>query len=299
MNLESKLKANIWIIIITAIVISFAFPTPGLFLKPYIGYLLMVLMFLSCLDVTIKKIIKSLKEYKEFLVILSIIHFCSPLLVLLIKPFVSSEIFLGLIISTVICSGMAVIFLSKLYGGTPVKALVITSFSNLISPITIPLLVLLFAGASIKVDAVAMGIAIFKLVVIPIVAAEIIGKTRLKKPLNDYGSTISIALLFLIMIGIVSPVRNLIVSNIKLSLVLICLAFVLISINFLLGYLFGNDKKEKITYGIAASYKNFTLATVIALSLFNETVALPVVIYAVANNLFLIPLQLIFLKHKK
>jgi len=299
MSIKILLKNNIWLVILLAVLISFVFPTPGLFLKPYIGYLLMILMFLSCLEIKIRQIVKACREYKEFLVVLSVVHLVSPLLVLLLKPFFSEQIFLGLILATVISSGMAVIFLSNLFGGLPAKALVITSLSNILSPITIPLLVLLFARTSIEVDVLAMSWTIIKLVVIPIALAQLVSKTKLKKVLSDCSSSVSITLLFLIMLGIVSPVKDLVLSDIKLSLVLSLIAGILISINFIIGYLFGDDKKEKITYGISASYKNFTLATVIAMSLFNETVALPIVIYAVMNNLSLIPLQLIFIGNHK
>jgi len=50
---------------------------------------------------------------------------------------------------------------------------------------------------------------------------------------------------------------------------------------------------------VSASYKNHTLSTVIALSLFGPTVALPSVIYAVVNNLFLIPMQFVFEEKEK
>ena len=299
MKIQAILKQNIWLVILLAVFISFVWPKPGLIIEPYIAYLLMLLMFLSCLDVSLRQIRKTLHEYKKLTLIFGIIHLVSPILVLFLKPFFSDEIFLGLIMATTVCSGMAVIFLSYLYGGLPSKALVITFISNILSPLIVPLLVLQFAQTSIKIDAVAMSITIIKLVVIPVALARLLSRSKIKQFLCDCSSGVSILLLFLIMLGVVSPIKDMILNNIALSLWLFLISIVLITINFSLGYWLGKGRKEKITFGISASYKNFTLALVVTLSLFSPAVALPVVVFAVTDNLFLIPLQLVFLRKKR
>ncbi len=298
MDIEHLMKKYMWAIIFVAIIISFIYPNPGLMLKPYLIYLLMLLMFFSCLGINLKKIAEELKDCRDELATLAIIHLASPILILFLKPFLPEEVFLGLILAAVISSGMSVVFLSYLYGGIASEALVITSISNILSPITVPFLVLLFARTTIRVDVLAMIWTIFKLVAIPLAAAALIRKTSLNKPLEKHGSYISIVVLFVLILGIISPVRDVVLSNLNLSLILGAVVSVLVTINFFLGYLIGKSKPEKITYAITASYKNMTLSTVIALSLFNPMVALPSVIYAVVNNLFLIPLQLIFVRKK-
>ena len=290
MKINFLIKNNIWLLILISVIVSFIYPQPGLYLKPYLAYLLMILMFIGCLEVKIRNVLKQLRHLKNYLV-LAIIHILPAIFVLLFKSFLNDEIFLGLILATVISSGMATVFLSHLYGGLPAEALVITTFSNIFSPITVPLLVLIFAQTSIKIDVASMSLTMVKLVIIPVVLARLVSYTKFKKVCSTYGDSFSSILLFVIMLGIVSPVRDLILSNWKLSLGIFVLASVLIVINFVVGFLLGSNVKEKITYGITASYKNFTLATVVALSLFGPAVALPVVVYAVVNNLSLIPLQ--------
>lgn len=296
MNIKYTMKKYTWLIVLIAIILGFSLPQIGLIFRPYLTYLLMLLMFLSCLNIDFQKILKPLKYWKNEMQALAIIHLASPLLILLLKPFFSDEIFLGLIIASVISSGIGVVFLSRLYGGIPSQSLILTSISNILSPITVPFLILIFAKTNIKIDYLAIGLTMLKLVIIPIALALIIRKTKINKHLSDYGDPISTITLFLLITGLIAPVRSIILSNLKLSLTLGGLISILVIINFFLGYLIGSTKPEKITYAISTSYKNFTLSTVIALSLFNPTVALPAVIYTVINNLLLIPLQLIFLK---
>jgi len=298
-DIKHWIKTHVWLLILIAIVVGFAFPNQGLILKPYLIYLLMALMFLSCLSINLKEIFNELKDFRDELWTLAIIHLCSPLIILLLKPLFSEEIFLGLILASVISSGMSVVFLSHLYGGVASEALVITSISNMLSPLLVPMLVLLFAKTSIQIDIIAMAFTILKLVIIPLVLATLIRKTKFCNKLKSNCDYVSIALLFLIIIGIIAPVREVILGNIMQAIGVGALIAGLVSINFFLGYFIDKKKKTKITYALTASYKNFTLATVIALSMFNPVVALPAIMYTVVNNLFLIPLQLIFVKEKK
>lgn len=84
-------------------------------------------------------------------------------------------------------------------------------------------------------------------------------------------------------------------ENLELSLKLGVFVIFLTSINFFAGYLLGKGPREKITFGITANYKNYALASIIALTSFTDPmIALPATIYAFVNNLFLIPLQLFF-----
>ncbi len=298
MSLKHFIKEYSWLVILIAIILSFLFPKIGLTFKPYLIYLLMILMFFSCLNIRLKEIFFNLKDYKKKLLILLIIHLVSPLLVLFLKPFLSDELFLGFILASVTSSGMSVVFLSHLYKGIESEALVITSLSNIFSPVIIPLLVFLFAKTSVQVDSFAMSMTILKLVIIPLSLALLIRKTKLNKSISHYGIYISIFILFLLILGIISPVRNIILLNIKQSLIIGVIISVLVIFNFLLGYFIGSSRPEKITFAISGSYKNFTLATVLALSLFNPIVALPAILYTIVNNLFLIPMQFFFIKEK-
>ena len=186
---------------------------------------------------------------------------------------------------------MSVVFLSELYGGISSTSLVITSMSNIISPVIVPALILFFTGTEINLDYLAITLTLIKLVIIPIFFAQIIRKTSIYYTLNKNKTNISIIILFVLIIGVIAPVREIILNNIALTFKLGLFVAILSVINFTLGYFIGKNKKENLSFAISTSYKNFTLATVVALTHFEPIVALPAVVYTVVNNLLLIPLQ--------
>lgn len=290
-RLNFLIKQYTWAIILTAVVFSFIVPSIGFFLKPCLNFLLMTLMFLSCLDLKIGQIVQSFTDYKPMSIALAIVHLVSPLLVVFLQGYFPPAIFLGLIIVTVMPAGRSAVFLSNIYNGQPVKALVVSSISNALSPIVVPLLVWVFAHTTIHINTLEMSSTIIYLVIIPLIFAFIFGRTRSGKILNEYSTSISIFILFLIIMGIISPIRSIITSNLLLTLGLGVLATILILIDFFLGHFLGANDSDHITYAITSSYKNTTLATLLSLSMYQPLVALPAVVYTVVSNILLVPLQ--------
>lgn len=278
------------LLIVITLLVSFSFPVLGEFFKPVITYFLMAVMFFSLLTINIRTIIKDAGHWRINAAVFCIVFFVSPTLSLILKPFLSGELFLGLIIATAMTSGLVVVFLSKLFGGDPAKALVITAPANLLSPIIVPLLVLLFVGEEVTIDPVSMMLTMVKIVIVPFILALLVRRTRIVGPLDRIGQPLSVVLLLCIILGIVSPVRDDILADPMAAINLGLFAALLVMVNFFLGFALGRTREERITYGITASYKNFTLATVVALTLFSPVVALPAILYALINNLLLIPL---------
>ncbi len=285
------ITGNVWLVVLIAIGLSFIAPAFGSLLAPYVAPLLALLMFFSTLSIHLRHILRNLAEFEKTAATVLIVHLISPLIIFLLKDLFSEPIYLGLIIATSSSAGISAVFLSSLFGGQPDRALVTTALSTFLSPLLIPLLVFIFARTSINVDVTAMTATIVKLVILPYFASWIARRTPLGEPLKKISMSASIILLFILIIGIMSPTIPSVLENIQLSITLGLLITVLLLINFALGFSIGKNRPEHITYAISASYKNYALSTVIALSLFNPMVAVPSVIYSVVSNLLLIPLQ--------
>ena len=296
--MKGKISDHTWLIILVAVGLGFSYPAIGELLAPLLKPLLMVLMFLSLLSIRFRNIIKQLKEYRSILLILAIIHLVSPLIVLTLRSLIHPDIFLGLILAASMSSGLSVVFLSKLFKGKPGSALAITGISNMITPFVVPLIVGLLTKQVVAIDPVAMAQTIALFIFVPLIAVKIIQRTPLYKPLTDYSSPLSIATLFLLVVTIISPIREIVLTHLTESLIVSGVVLALITLNFSLGSMIGKSRAEKITFGITASYKNFTLATVVALSLFGPLVALPAALYTVINNVLLAPLQVYLTKHR-
>lgn len=285
------LHHNVWAVISIGVLFSFTFPALGTLVAPFLQILFMTLTFFSTINIRIPEVLRNIKHPGKTFIVLAIIHLLTPALVLFMKPFLDPKIFLGLIIAGVVPSGISVIFLTKLFGGDTSRSLVITTISCLVSPITVPLLILLFAGQSVEVSALQMSWRIFTLIVFPFLLAQYVAHTHWKEKLSHYSLNVLIFSLLFITIGIISPVRNYIVHNLLLSLKLGALVSVLTAVKFLAGFSLASDIKTKISYGITASYKNFALSTLLATSLFGSEVALPAIMYAIVNSFMLIPMQ--------
>lgn len=292
MSFVATIKKNTWFIVLLAIILAFIWPQLGFFLAPSVVYLLMLLMLFSVLDMSYRKVWEQLHDYKKTLAALIIVHLVGPAICLLLKPFLSEEIFLGLVIASVMNAGVSIIFLTKLYGGSPDKALVITAISHILSPVLVPFLVIAFAKTSIAIDPVSISWTIIKLVIVPIVLSMLVRRSSLYEPMKKHGAYLTSILLFLIIMGVITPVRELILNNLSYTFSVALVVLFIIIIDFCLGFLLGKNRAEKITYGVSTSYKNFVLANVVALSLFGPAVALPAALYAVLSNFLLIPLQL-------
>jgi BASS family bile acid:Na+ symporter len=281
-------------VILLGALFAFVLPAPGLLLRPFLDFLLMFLIFLSCLDIDLREIFQSLRQYPKLIGILIIVHFFSPLVIFFfLKNYFSPEIYLGLILVASVPVGRSAVFLSNLFGGQPEKALVISTISNILSPILVPTIVYFLAASTISFDIASMAKSMAVIVIVPFVLAIIFQNYRLIRPFKKVQADISTILVALIVWGIIAPIRLQVLNELQLSLGLTLISLFLMGLNFFLGFLIGKDHPEKITYGISAAYKNYSLATIVAATSFPSQVlvALPSLVYSVSNNLLLLPMQ--------
>lgn len=274
-------------------VIAFIWPEPGILFKNYLVYLLMLMMTLSYLSLDFDKIKETRKDWWRILIMLIFI-FPLPVLFtyLLCTAFsINSLTMVGMVLASAMPCGISVIFISDLLGGEPPKALISATLAHLISPILTPLLVWIAVHEIISVDFFSMLILIGKLVIIPFVIAKIIKYLKAEKPLIKVKNVINTYLLVLMSWAIIAPAKSLILSDIGASLFLALLVAIVLSILFLLSLWFGRTRKEKITWSIISLFKNFTLSSVIALSLFGPTALLGSIAYGLISNFSVIPLQ--------
>ncbi len=298
MNVTKFLHDESWVVVFAALLLGFFIPKSGLWLGPYVAYLLMILIMISVLDVKYREILKQMHKVRIVSISLLIIHLLGPLIILFLKPWLEPQLFLGLILASTIPSGLSVIFFAKLFRGNPSEALVITILSNVLAPIVVPLVVYIFAREIVNVDFISMAITIIKIVIIPLVLARLIRPTKLAKVLRKQSTTIAMFMLFLIILGLIAPLKSTIEADISKSIQIAIIVGVLIILSTIIGFILGKNKAERRTLLISCSYKNYTLATVTALALFEPIVALPAIMYAVMNNVILLPVQLFFKNRK-
>lgn len=285
------LKRHTWSVILLGVIISFAMPVFGILMSPFLHPLFMMLMFLSTLSINFSHVVSDLKHPKKIILLLILIHLVSPLIVFATRFMFTQELYVGLIIATSVPSGISAIFLTHIFKGDTTQALITTTLSSLLSPLLVPLSIRLFAGSSINVDTFGLIMTSAKLIIVPFICAQYISRTSLQKTLTKHSDTLNVALLFCIIIAILSPVRSYLTESLLLTLFLSTFIATLIVANFALGFALGKTLPEKIAGGLNAGFKNFALAMVLALTYFNGVVALPPIIYALVTSVLLIPLE--------
>jgi BASS family bile acid:Na+ symporter len=286
-----SITRNIPVMILGAILFGFVWPMPGLWLKPYLIYLLMVMMFFSCLKIDVKELRDVPPNWWRYLVLLGLIFFVPSFIVFLARPWLTDMIFVGLIIAAAMPAGISIVFLSDLMGGEPLKALVVTTLTHILSPIFTPMVIWLFAHKIVDIEFGEMIILIGKLVIVPLILAQIVRQFRSYKKIVEIGSSLNLVLLFLLVWSSISLARAPIFSNISQFFIALAVVFVLLIVTVIFSVWFGRNRAEDITWAVSGTYKNFTLASVVALTMFGPVAMVGSAVYDVLDNILLVPIK--------
>jgi len=208
-------------------------------------------------------------------------------------------VFVGLIVAAAMPAGISIVFLSDLMGGEPTKALVITTFTHIVSPIITPLVVWLFAHKIVDIEFLTMIVLIGKLVIVPLVLAQIVRQFKNYERVAKIGGNFNLVLLFLLVWSSIALARAPILSNISQFIIASVIVLMLLVITIIFSVWFGRDRAEDITWAVAGTYKNFTLASVVALTMFGPVAMVGAAVYDVLDNLLLIPIKWWAVKNNK
>jgi len=274
------LGKHVWLIVLGAVVLGLLLPGPGLALKPHVSVLLLALMTLSLLSITLHDV-RNAFQHKQVYMTVAISLLATPALAFFAKPLLTPAAFAGLLLAAAVPSGVAIVFLTRLVKGKTSQALSITTLAHLVSIATVPCILYIGLREIVSVDVWSVALALVKFIIVPLILAQLV---RAFVPQKIVLPT-STALLVLIIWGLVAPTRELIMIDPWQFGTLAAITIVLMGAAFSIGWLIGKTRQEKATYSISASYKNYTLATVIALSVFGEHAALAAVAYAILNNI--------------
>lgn len=283
-----------WLIVLISIALGFIWPAPALPLKPYLQYLLMLIMLLTCLKMDLSELKKIHKDVFKYIAVLVLVFIVPSAVIFLFKDYLNREIFTGLLLSSAVPAGISVVFMSDILGGQPVKALITTTLSHLVSPLLTPLLVWIFARQIIHIDFLTMVGIIAQLILIPFFAAQIIRRLKIKDFLIKKSMVFNMLLTAILIWGIIAPAQGLVLNNLNQVAFAAGIVLFNVIIKTVLSVFLAKDKSERATWIIVSFFKNSTMASVIALSMFGPVVLLGTVIEMLVNNIMLVPFQLIF-----
>lgn len=298
-------KYSTLLIILLGIVLGFLLPNIGLLWKPYLPYLLMVLMFFVSLTIEPKEIVKSIRDYRVIALTLSMVFIITPLLSLLAKPFFSPTAYAGTVLAFAGPSAIATGFWAAVFNAEVASALVISTVTSLLAIVTMPFTMLLVLRTTVNVDIGWMILYLSEVILIPLTASFLL-KAIMKKSLNhlkQYTSRANSIIMMMLIWGSISGGVVAVEKDASEFAYLNVFMLMTLALAFFAAYTLGKryGRKQAITIGIATSVKNAVLSLTLGATLFGSslgpTILPPLIANLIAQNILLIPLKAILKDH--
>lgn len=296
------IEKHFGLVITSGIIVGLIFGDYMIFSSWLIAILLMVQIFVSALRANLLSFSESYKKpgWIVFLIVAKL--FLLPLIVYPFLRFLPEEIQTGALILACVPAGVAGPGLLVILRGNIKVGLIVTVITNLLAPLTMPLLLLLLVGTKVEIDILSMFGFLALVVVVPIILAVLTEKYLggfVKKINKNSGGYIGI-LVFIFMAAAVGPYRADILNNVEATLRALLVVFGLSIFFHILGRLFAVKAKRDmvVTSVVYMAYTNAGLGIVLAAQYFDFTTFMITLLYEIPWAVGLIPLQMIFAKKK-
>ena len=158
-----------------SVILGLIFPRPSTALSPYIGPMMMILLFMSFLKLSPRDIWAQISGDPMALLIgaalkLIVLPIAAYGLTWLVYP----RLALGAILIGGCSTAVAAPFFVSLVGGSIPYALIMAVVTSLLMPLTLPLMIRLLGGAVLSFDLAALAWFLFRLIFIPLAAAFLV-----------------------------------------------------------------------------------------------------------------------------
>lgn len=282
------IKKHFSLFYLLGILVGYIFSGPLRFLEHAIIPLLAVVMTLSFLSIDIGSLKAAAASVHIYLLIIGVFKVLLPgLLYFAVLPF-SPEIALALLLLTATSMAIISTVLTDLLSGDTAFILMLVVFSTLIAPFQMPLVLRLFAGRDIEIDALSMMITLIKLILVPFGISMIIRfllPNLVKKTKYSY-SAVSVLLSTAVLMAVLTNGADYIRSDLGRVPLMLGPVFAFGGLNAMLGYhgLFLLSKKRRIGLSVSTLYMNIGLSVIIAVKYFSPAVLMFCVLYELPAN---------------
>ena len=139
-RLKHLLSENQISVVVFALIAGMIFPSHLLFFNRFSTELLILVFFFSSLRLSFSEIAGYAKDWKMLLLANAYMLIIIPLALFYPFLFISREWALALLILGAAPTGMTIALIAELFGGKTSLALLITTTTSLLAPVTIPLI---------------------------------------------------------------------------------------------------------------------------------------------------------------
>jgi BASS family bile acid:Na+ symporter len=267
------------------------------FLKNYITYFLMFVLFLTFLKMDIIEIAEHIKRPILIIYILIINLILFPALIYFVfKPFSLSYIYLSaLVLFAAVPSGVASGAMTEIMKGKTPLTIAITIISHFVSAVTIPFVFFILFRKVIKVDYIGIMITMVKLIIIPLILAVLLKKFVQKRArvLIDKSRLFTIIPLLFISLIVMSVNYNYIIHNPVETIKYILISYPGYFIFMFGGYLsvFFLGFEERIAVMTAKTFTNISIGIVISMSFLDPKASLIITMAQIPWSTMILPAE--------
>jgi bile acid:Na+ symporter, BASS family len=296
MRISGFIEKYFWIFLISGILSGLWNPLPfktfPAFLPKTILGMMLLLVFLKIDSI---KILENIRNYKLMIYVSLLYMIIIPVFFYFSIHIFNPDLAIGILLLTAMPAGVSTPALTDIVKGNVPLSMSLTIISQMISPLTVPLLFWMISFNGHSIDKLLMLKDMAIIVFLPMILSQVIKKYLpdiIKKTRHLYTS-FNVLLLFSFVYMAISSQRKYILDN-PVSMVwkvaVLYLVFILLHI---IGYLicFRQNKEDRIAVAIGAAYMNNGMAIVLAASYFKPDVLVLMVLSELPWNTLLGPFR--------
>jgi len=261
-------------VFILALILGLLYPQYSSIFGNYLVFMLIVLMFLSLLDL---KFTREIGNTRDIILILFFNYILLGGFLVVSGSFLETEFFEGLVVLAVAPPAVAVIPFTYVLKGDLRLSLIGESVAYLSSIFIAPIVIFIIFGQ--RVSYAGLLKTLFEFIAFPIFLAFLVSKTKLHTKIKDSKDYIITILLFLVIYTIIGINRD---EFLKIEMISLFIIGFLKSfgIGFSIFYILKKtEMKKRISFTLFSTYKNCALSAAIALGLFGTKASLgPVIV---------------------
>lgn len=286
LRLNQFLEERMFLVVASGLILGAVFHKQMILLKPAIPYMFAYITLVMALGCSTRDFKNALKSPALILWMLSLLHIVMPVLAVLLARFFLQEPLLqaGLIIGTATPIGVSSVIWVGISGGNIALALTTVIADTILSPVIVPLILLLTMGQTVHFNLPQLMIGLTWMIVIPTIIGMIGhdlsngNASRAWRFFNGPATKILMAMVIATNLAVAWNSLHLFKSALP---VIVILVFVMGCGGYLLGFLTAKLAKlspaNTNTFIFTVGMRNITAGLVMALQYFAELTAIPVV----------------------
>ncbi|MGB9694867.1 MAG: bile acid:sodium symporter family protein [Caldisericaceae bacterium] len=290
------IENNVSLVLSLGVPLGLIFPYFS-FVKNYMTYLLMFVLFVTFLKMDIGDIFKHFKKPVIIGYIVLIDLIVSPIIVFFgfkVLKFDSTYLSAFLLFAA-LPAGVASAAMTDLTKGDTPLAILITILTHFIAPITIPLLFYVLLRKVVNLDYLSVSITMAKLIFIPLAVALVFKKAspKISRLIGDQSKILTVIPLLLIGVTVTSVNYNFIIHNPWDTIKYILLAYPVYFFFMISGYLTAVflPLKERIAVSNTKTFNNVTIGMVLAMSFLDPKAALIITLAQIPWSTMIVPAE--------